>query len=144
MSRTLPLNRYCTPAVYRSTNGIPTIATMSITVRVSFAADALETVMLKAGFVEDFRMFGYRPAEIVARERNNTAALEKTVLSSFKEYPEAYTSLIVDRNRAWIPQLEKCLSRPMPCFVVVGAAHMVGPDGVLNLLKVKGYKIEQQ
>jgi uncharacterized protein YbaP (TraB family) len=32
----------------------------------------------------------------------------------------------------------------MPCFVVVGAAHMVGPDGLLNLLKVKGYKIDQQ
>ena len=81
---------------------------------------------------------------IAAWQRGDTAALEKTVLSSFKEYPEAYTSLIVDRNRAWIPQLEKCLSRPMPCFVVVGAAHMVGPDGLLNLLKVKGYKIEQQ
>jgi uncharacterized protein YbaP (TraB family) len=81
---------------------------------------------------------------ISAWQRGDTAALEKTVLSSFKEYPEAYASLIVDRNRAWIPQLEKCLSRPMPCFVVVGAAHMVGPDGVLNLLKIKGYKIEQQ
>jgi uncharacterized protein len=77
-------------------------------------------------------------------QRGDIAGLEKTVLTSFKEYPEAYTSLIVDRNRSWIPQLEKCLSRPMPCFVVVGAAHMVGPDGLLNLLKVKGYKIEQQ
>jgi len=81
---------------------------------------------------------------ISAWQRGDTAGLEKTVLNSFKEYPEAYTSLIVDRNRSWIPQLEKCLSRPMPCFVVVGAAHMVGPDGLLNLLKVKGYKIEQQ
>src|SRR5215510_6951226 len=81
---------------------------------------------------------------IAAWQRGDTAGLEKTVLTSFKEYPEAYTSLIVDRNRAWVPQLEKCLSRPMPCFVVVGAAHMVGPDGLLNLLKAKGYKIEQQ
>jgi uncharacterized protein len=81
---------------------------------------------------------------IAAWQRGDTAGLEKTVLTSFKEYPEAYSSLIVDRNRAWIPHLEKCLSRPMPCFVVVGAAHMVGPDGLLNLLKLKGYKIEQQ
>jgi len=81
---------------------------------------------------------------IAAWQRGDTAGLEKTVLTSFKEYPEAYTSLIVERNRAWVPQLEKCLSRPMPCFVVVGAAHMVGPDGLLNLLKAKGYKIEQQ
>ena len=81
---------------------------------------------------------------IAAWQRGDTAALEKTVLTSFKEYPEAYSSLIVERNRAWMPQLDTCLSRPMPCFVVVGAAHMVGPDGLLNLLKLKGYKIEQQ
>jgi hypothetical protein len=81
---------------------------------------------------------------IAAWQRGDTGALEKTVLTSFKEYPEAYSSLIVERNRAWMPQLDTCLSRPMPCFVVVGAAHMVGPDGLLNLLKLKGYKIEQQ
>ena len=69
---------------------------------------------------------------------------EKTVLSEFKDYPAAYTSLIVERNRAWIPQLESCLSRPAPCFVVVGAAHLVGPDGLLELLRRKGYRVEQQ
>jgi uncharacterized protein YbaP (TraB family) len=28
-------------------------------------------------------------------------------------------------------------------FVVVGSAHMGGPDGVLALLQARGYKIEQ-
>jgi uncharacterized protein YbaP (TraB family) len=36
------------------------------------------------------------------------------------------------------------MAKPQPCFVVVGAAHLVGPDGLLVLLKQKGYKIEQQ
>jgi uncharacterized protein YbaP (TraB family) len=29
-------------------------------------------------------------------------------------------------------------------MVVVGAAHLVGPDGLLTLLQHKGYRIEQQ
>jgi uncharacterized protein YbaP (TraB family) len=28
-------------------------------------------------------------------------------------------------------------------MVVVGAAHLVGPDGLLTLLQRKGYRIEQ-
>ena len=66
------------------------------------------------------------------------------VLSSFKKYPAAYQSLIVERNNNWMPQLEKCLARTTPCMVVVGAAHLVGPDGLLTLLQRKGYRVEQQ
>jgi uncharacterized protein YbaP (TraB family) len=81
---------------------------------------------------------------IVAWQRGDTATLEKSVRSSFADYPAAYASLIAERNRNWIPQLQMCLSSPTPCFVVVGAAHMVGPDGLLTLLQQQGYKIEQQ
>jgi len=28
--------------------------------------------------------------------------------------------------------------------VVVGAAHLVGQDGVIEMLKTRGYKLEQQ
>jgi len=82
---------------------------------------------------------------IVSAWRNGDAAtLEKTLLSGFLRYPAAYNSLIVERNRNWMPQLEKCLARAKPCFVVVGAAHLVGPDGLLKLLQQKGYRLEQQ
>jgi uncharacterized protein YbaP (TraB family) len=76
--------------------------------------------------------------------RGDSAALEKTLLASFKDFPAAYNSLIVERNRNWMPQIEGCLTRPSPCFVVVGAAHLVGPDGLLALLQRKGYRLEQQ
>ena len=36
------------------------------------------------------------------------------------------------------------MAKPTPCFVVVGAAHLVGPDGLLTLLTKKGYRVEQQ
>jgi tetratricopeptide (TPR) repeat protein len=44
------------------------------------------------------------------------------------------------RNRAWIPALEK-LAVTGHAFVAVGAGHLVGPDGVVALLRAKGYKV---
>ena len=83
-------------------------------------------------------------AIVAAWRRGDTAALERTMLSGFMKYPAVYESLIVERNRNWMPQLEKCLARTRPCFVIVGAAHLVGPDGLLKMLQQKGYKLEQQ
>ena len=83
-------------------------------------------------------------AMIGAWRNGDAAALEKMALSSFDGYRGAYTSLIVERNNNWVPQIEACMAKPQPCFVVVGAAHLVGPDGLLALLKNKGYQLEQQ
>jgi uncharacterized protein YbaP (TraB family) len=81
---------------------------------------------------------------VTAWQRGDALALERTLLGGFKQYPAAYTSLIVERNNNWMPQLETCLARATPCLVVVGAAHLVGPDGLLTLLQKRGFRIEQQ
>jgi uncharacterized protein len=81
---------------------------------------------------------------LAAWKRGDTAVIEKALLAGLRDLPGAYASLIVERNRNWIPQMDACLSRAMPCFVVVGAAHLVGPDGLLALLQKKGYRVEQQ
>jgi uncharacterized protein len=82
-------------------------------------------------------------AIVAAWQRGDRDALERTLLAGFKDYPAAYASLIVERNRNWLPQIEACFARTSPCFVVVGAAHLVGADGLLALLQQKGYRIEQ-
>ena len=81
---------------------------------------------------------------VSAWQRGDSATLEKTLLADFTQYPAAYRSLIVERNLNWVPQIDACLAKPKPCLVVVGAAHLVGPDGLLTLMQQKGYKIEQQ
>jgi uncharacterized protein len=81
---------------------------------------------------------------VAAWQRGDAPSLEKTLLSGFKKYPAAYQSLIVERNTNWMPQIEKCLQRATPCLVVVGAAHLVGSDGLLAMLQRKGYQVEQQ
>jgi uncharacterized protein len=73
----------------------------------------------------------------------DAAAVEQIVLKDVKQDPLMYQRLLVDRNRNWMPRLEALLMRPKPAFVVVGAAHLVGPDGLVALLKAKGYRVEQ-
>ena len=61
----------------------------------------------------------------------------------FNDFPAMADRLLSDRNRRWIPKLEGYLQSGQTYFVVAGAAHMGGPEGVLALLRERGYKIEQ-
>jgi uncharacterized protein len=74
----------------------------------------------------------------------NVAAIEQLTLATMKDAPELYEKLLVERNHNWIPHVETCLADNAGCFIVVGAAHLVGPDGLPVLLARKGYKVTQQ
>ena len=74
----------------------------------------------------------------------NIAAMEKMTLDEMKDAPELYQRLLVQRNQNWIPHVEACIKDSSGCFIVVGAAHLVGPDGLPTLLAKKGYKVTQQ
>jgi len=106
--------------------------------------DSLQEQMLRSTLSELDVAHNSVAAMINAWRTGDAPTLEKMSLSSFDGYRGAYTSLIVERNNNWIPQIEACMTKPQPCFVVVGAAHLVGPDGLLVLLEKKGYKLEQQ
>jgi len=69
--------------------------------------------------------------------------IERLVLRDLKTEPLMYQRLLVDRNRTWFSKIEALFSRPKPAFVVVGAAHLVGADGLLQMLRAKGYSVEQ-
>jgi uncharacterized protein len=71
-------------------------------------------------------------------------AVERIVLKDLQQETQLYQRLLVERNKNWMPKLEALFSRKRPAFVVVGAAHLVGPDGLLTMLKAKGYTLEQQ
>ena len=50
--------------------------------------------------------------------------------------------LLEERNARWIGQLET-LFQDGPSFVAVGAVHLVGPEGLLAVLRRDGYRIEE-
>ena len=79
-----------------------------------------------------------------AWSRGETNTLEKLLLGATASSPDLYKRLLVDRNRSWIEPVESCLKQKLSCFVVVGAAHLVGPDSLVAMLRNKGYTVEQQ
>ena len=54
---------------------------------------------------------------------------------------EAMDALLYDRNRAWVPKLIEMMPE-RACLVCVGAGHLPGPQGVLQLLRDRGYTVE--
>jgi uncharacterized protein len=49
--------------------------------------------------------------------------------------------MLDERNIAWIPKIEKAINEK-PSFIAVGGGHLGGENGVINLLRKKGYKVE--
>jgi uncharacterized protein len=78
-----------------------------------------------------------------AWKSGDAQAIENIVLQDLKDDPQLYQRLLVERNRNWMAKLDALFTRPRRAFVVVGAAHLVGPDGLLAMLKAKGYEVEQ-
>ena len=71
------------------------------------------------------------------------AALEAVYKESETESPAMMDIMLNDRNARWIPRIDALLRGHDDALVVVGAAHLIGKKGVLELLKAKGYTIEQ-
>ncbi len=60
--------------------------------------------------------------------------------SYFAQLEAIEKAMLEDRNRAWIPQMEKHVNT-LPTFFAVGAAHLGGRNGVISLLRKNGYTV---
>ena len=83
-------------------------------------------------------------AIVQAWKSGDVGAVERHLLVGMRDYPEIHRKVIDDRNQRWLPQIESLLSRGENALVVVGAAHLVGKNGIIELLKDRGYRVEQQ
>jgi uncharacterized protein YbaP (TraB family) len=79
------------------------------------------------------------------RKADDKTLFDKMAMDMRKKYPELYQSMNPDRNKAWLPKLEDLLKTNTSddILVVVGALHLVGDDGIVKMLKDKGYKIKR-
>jgi uncharacterized protein YbaP (TraB family) len=66
--------------------------------------------------------------------------LERLLSESFEQYPELFRMLTTDRNRQWLPTITQLLHEDQDYMVIVGALHLVGKDGVVQLLQQAGYQ----
>ena len=77
------------------------------------------------------------------REGDNDKLSDMLIDNIRNELPQLYDSLLRQRNLNWIPQIEQMLSDGDTEFVLVGAAHLVGSEGLLTLLRDRGYQVRQ-
>ena len=104
----------------------------------------LQEELLKATIADlDTQVTGVKEM-VRAWSSGDVGTVEKLTLTAFLESPELYQRLLLERNQNWLPHVESCLTENAGCFVVVGAAHLVGKDGMPALLAKKGYKVTQQ
>jgi hypothetical protein len=92
--------------------------------------------------IEELKQIEVMLGELLAVWRKgDEAKMEDLYIKDLKLYPQLYQTLIVDRNNKWVRNIEGYLNGSGSTMVVVGAAHLVGADGLVNLLRKRGYKV---
>jgi uncharacterized protein len=79
-----------------------------------------------------------------AWQRGDTRWFETEVKSDLGRDPAVYQALLVSRNRKWIARIEKLLDDDENHLVIVGTAHLVGRDSVIDLLQKDGVEAVQR
>jgi uncharacterized protein len=94
--------------------------------------------------LEDAPKTAEQMRQIVAAWRAGDAARIDAIMNqSMDESPAMYARLLTDRNAAWVPQIEQMLRGSDDVLVVVGTAHLVGEHSVVQMLRQRGYTVEQ-
>jgi uncharacterized protein len=81
------------------------------------------------------------PDILNAWRKGDETKIEELLFKDVQDYPKLYRALIVDRNRRWLQKIEGYLNGRENMMVVVGVAHLVGNNGVVEMLKKLGYKV---
>lgn len=79
---------------------------------------------------------------LAAYRKGDVAALERMLNLGLNEVPALRQRLLKERHDNWLPQIEELMARGGNVFIVVGAAHLAGPDSLIAMLRAKGIKVE--
>lgn len=80
---------------------------------------------------------------IGAWRAGDAAAIDAIMNESMVDSPALFARMLTDRNAAWVPQIEQLLRGSDDVLVVVGAAHLVGEQSVVEMLRRRGYTVDQ-
>lgn len=80
---------------------------------------------------------------IAAWRMGDITYMEENLLADIANYPELYESIVADRNRNWTNTIDKLLGDDDDYLIIVGALHLIGEDGVPQLLESRGYTVNQ-
>ena len=75
--------------------------------------------------------------------KGDEAELVEVLKKDMQEVPDLYATLLVERNKNWCKEIKKLALKKQNTLVIVGAAHLVGKDSVIEMLRKDGFKIKQ-
>jgi len=93
--------------------------------------------------LEDMKTLPQFMLEMKAAWRDgNIAAMQRLGIAEMKiGFPKLYTTLLVERNNNWLPQIKQFITNDEIELVMVGALHLAGEDGILLKLKQAGFDV---
>lgn len=80
---------------------------------------------------------------IAAWKAGDSKRLYDLFAEDLAKNPELREALLVERNRRWLPRIIELTAKSDDYLVIVGALHLVGEDGVIELLRERGLSVRQ-
>jgi len=99
--------------------------------------------MLMSTLTESAKLREMMDELIDAWRHGDVAYLESGMLDDLAKHEELNKALVTDRNRRWVDRIETLLDDDDDYLIVVGALHLIGPDGVPEQLERNGYHVQQ-
>lgn len=86
----------------------------------------------------------YARRVVNAWRSGDVGALEEETLAPMRDMaPGAFRTLITDRNRNWVAEIDEILAGEGDYFIAVGAGHLIGEGSVVDMLEEKGYAVRR-
>jgi uncharacterized protein YbaP (TraB family) len=79
-----------------------------------------------------------------AWQTGDATKLEKLLNEAKQDAPVIYKRLLIDRNMNWLPKIEELTRGKENAIVIVGAGHLVGTNGIVELMRKKKYQVTQE
>ncbi len=97
--------------------------------------------------LKDLNILGQELDKMIrAWTSGDVKAMESLMTKSVAEeerLSSIYEKLVYERNKNMVSKIENFLKTKETYFVIVGAGHLVGSKGIVELLKKDGYRVEQ-
>ncbi len=99
--------------------------------------------MLLSTLNESAKLDGMMEDIVDAWRHGDIEELESDMLEEVQKHEELNKVLVSDRNTRWVQRIEDLLEDDKDYLIIVGALHLVGPDGVPKQLLRKGHSVRQ-
>lgn len=129
--------------------GKPVIGLETLQQQLRLLADLPEASILLQASLDEFDQAEaqLRQLEQAWKRGDDAALLQLMVAQPEAEYPgyrQVNEAILYGRNDSMVERLRELLSSGGRHFVVVGAAHLLGPRGIVGQLQAAGYRVQRR